>query len=75
MTYGKTAVNTDPTDPWAQKGNMSYTVVVTVGGKHLPRLNLITLTYKNQKFQNQTIPRSKASYVTFGATFTLSERL
>lgn len=65
MTYGKATVHTDPTDPWAQKGNMSYTVVVTVGGKHLPLLNLITLTYKNRKFQNQTIPRSKASYVTF----------
>lgn len=65
MTYGKAAVHTDPTDPRAQKGNMSCTAVVTVGGKHLPLLNLITLTYKNRKFQNQTIPTSKAGYITF----------
>lgn len=38
---------------------------MTIGGKYLPLLNLIRLTYENQKFQNQTILRSKANRVTY----------
>lgn len=55
MTYGKPRVHTVLTDLWGQRGNRSYTVPMTVGGTD----------YKIQKFQNQTIPRSKASFVTY----------
>ena len=69
MTYGKAAVNTDPTDPWAQKGNMSYTVVVTVGGKHLPRLNLITLTYKKSEVSESDYTKIKGQLCHFWGNF------
>lgn len=55
---GKPHIHTVLTNLQGLKGNMSYILVMTVGGKYLPSLNLIRLTYKNQEFQNQTMPRS-----------------